>query len=201
MAHKINHIKKAQKNILEQYKDKPNFKNFLEVFADRWNQFEEMYAKFENRFNIDYASNKMLDYIGEIVGVTRADAVEFNSLEDFFFRIFIRQKIGVNSSQITLQEVYDLWRLGIQKEYDVEVKEVFPAEVDFYTTAPLNPALKDKFKEMMEDILGAGISTGHIVIGNLNKTFAFRDSPENTNTYGFGDVNDDTIGGYLSEIL
>lgn len=201
MAHKIEHTQKAKDRILYQYKDKPNFSTLIEIFADRWNQFEDMYAKFQNKFNIDYASDKLLDYIAEIVGVSRDDAVDFNGLEDFFFRIFVRQKIGINSSKITFKDVYDLWRLGIQEEYNVEISEVYPAQVDFYTDAPLNPALKDKFLEMMNDVVGVGISVGNIVIGEANRPFAFKSEPENTDNFGFGDVNDETVGGYLSGIL
>lgn len=202
MIEKENQISRGLSRILEQYKNSPNINKLIEIYGKRMNQFENSSTQSQNKLNIDFATNGLLDEIGDIVGIKRQEVVENNGLNDFYYRIYIRQKIGINSSQITFEDVYNLWRLGIQEDYEVEIKEVYPASVEFYTNAPLNESisLKKKFKEMMEDVIGIGISVGQIVIGDIDRPFAFKDSPTDPNTFGFGDVNDPEPGGYLSNV-
>lgn len=199
MIEEINHIEEAKERIIYQYKNSKNLKSVIQIIAERWNQFENQDSNFRNKLNIDYASGELLDLIGSIIGLKRGEVA--NGEDDYIYRIMLKAEIGIKSSQTTFEDIFSIWRILVLRDWNVEIREVYPAEIDFYTNAKLNENLKNEFREILESIIGVGISVGAIVIGPLEKPFALKGTPEDPTTFGLSDLNDPDTGGYLSTLL
>lgn len=145
---------------------------------------------------VDNNVGKSLDRIGEIVGQPR------NGLGDDDYRIHLKGKIFLNSSNGTVDDIYKVWN-ALSLATVTEVIEVFPAGVQLVSNTSPNPKHVPIIKEYIDQTLGAGIGLVGIVVYDPTDAFQFSNSDTSIidPIHGFGDVSDPLIGGKLAGLL
>jgi len=148
------------------------------------------------RYNIDEMSGPALDDIGIIVGQLR------NGTSDEVYRIHLKGKIAVNTSQGTLDDVYRVWTAFTGTD-NVEVVETFPAGINIVTDVSPNQEYIPIIKDYVDRSLLVGVSLGDIILYDPTEAFTFSDSivPGSSALLGFGDTGDVNTGGKLAGIL
>lgn len=105
---------------LEQFRDKQRFSDLLSVFAAQIQGLENALFQILDETDIDSAVGAQLDGIGEIVGEERAGR------EDDAYRIAVRTRIALNTSQGTVEDLLAL-ALAISGGTQARLAEYFPA--------------------------------------------------------------------------
>jgi hypothetical protein len=187
------HIEDAKNRLIFQYKGKPKREGLIEaLFGQRSQDFENAAQQLFSRLNIDDSVGVQLDGIGTIIGQDR------NALADAVYRLFIKGKIGQNTSEGEIEKVLDVWRL-ISSANTIRLVEVFPAEIWLYYDVPLDPELVDPAFELIQNVVGAGIAVKFLIAYDPEEAFAFAGGVD-LNVAGFGDDGDPLVGGKLSTI-
>ncbi|MCD8201899.1 MAG: DUF2612 domain-containing protein [Clostridia bacterium] len=118
-------IKPTMYDMIQQFK-KGNLNNILADETDR--QLEELrYAVYTiSAFvNLDVAEEKILDAIGDILCLSRADAAklitaeEYTLLEDEEYRMYLKYQSAANVAQGTYQDIVDEIKLILGDDYSV----------------------------------------------------------------------------------
>jgi len=148
------------------------------------------------RYSIDQVAGPALDDIGIIVDQPR------NSADDVTYRIQLKGKIAVNSSQGTLDDVYRVW-YAFTGATDMEVMETFPAGIDIATDTSPETKYIPIIKDYMDRSLLAGVRLGSIILYDPTNAFTFASSinTETSTLLGLGDSSDVNTGGKLAGIL
>jgi hypothetical protein len=187
------HIEDAKNRLIYQYKGKAKLEGLIEsLFGQQSQDFEDAAQQLFTRLSIDDSEGVQLDGIGAIIGQDR------NALTDALYRLFIRGKIGQNTSEGEIEKVLDVWRL-ISNADNIRLVEVFPAEIWLYYDVPLDPELVDDAFELIQNVVGAGIAVKFLISYDPDEAFAFAGGID-TNVAGFGDDGDPLVGGKLSTI-
>lgn len=189
------HAQQALNRLIEQYKKKPRIENLvIDLIGDPVQDLEDAFFTLYQRLDINFQVNGQLDLIGTIVGESR------NGLSDAEYRVALKGRIAVNNSKGTIEDVIQLWKL-FSNATQVQVQELFPAEIRIFTDAIVGIGLNDLAISFVKEIIGAGIKYGGTVIGSSSNAFSFASTPDNPNTGGFGDSFDSSVGGLFSTLL
>lgn len=99
------------KDVPEQFKNQMNIKVLLDALAKQLDDIATFYRDLITARTIANAEGKQLDYIGDIVDLTRAEATAISTLDsimdDDMYRRYLLYKISLNTSTCTLQDIYD----------------------------------------------------------------------------------------------
>lgn len=99
------------KDVPEQFKRQPNIKVLLDALAAQLDELATFYRDLLTARTIANAEGKQLDYIGDIVCLTRAEASAISAssgiMDDDLYRRYLLYKISLNTSSCTLQDIYD----------------------------------------------------------------------------------------------
>jgi len=106
-------LRKLQDDLIEQFRGQPNIAIFNKAVA---RQFNELYAFFYQLYVLqwlDQAEGAQLDGIGNIVDLSRTDALIWANMarlnvpmDDALYRLYLMFKIFLNTSEGTYREVY-----------------------------------------------------------------------------------------------
>lgn len=189
------HEEDAKNRLIEQYKKKPRIEGLVSALgAKQYQDIEDGICGLFDRLNIDLSEGVQLDGIGQIVGQKRMGA------SDDVYRLFLKTKVSANNSKSSIEDVISAWTILTGSE-NIEVKEIFPATVqissDFNIPSPFDALIKD----LLQDILGAGVRLEGILVFDPENAFAFAETPDNPNTGGFGDLNDPNVGGEFARFV
>ncbi|MDR1558708.1 MAG: DUF2612 domain-containing protein, partial [Clostridiales bacterium] len=139
-------LEKLKRDLLEQFKGKPNIEILQKALA---RQLEEIY-KFFNELNtlrwLQTAEGVQLDGIGDIVAMSRVEAMavsnligQFVPMEDAVYRIYLAYKIHLNTNQTTYKDVYRAIKMFWDKSYLYYSEDLdWPATI-FFDTPILSP--------------------------------------------------------------
>ena len=164
------------------------------------NQIDEIYIekdKVKENRDVDQAFGETLDKIGE--GVQQ----ERGALDDPTYRLLIKSKVACNRSTGDINTFFEV----IETMLDVEKKDILLEEnpgdepVSLYFEIPLVAVgqyniTREHFVTILNRITAAGVRP----YTRLNGTFEFGDvnnGPEIDNDAGFGDLNDESTGGFF----
>jgi hypothetical protein len=186
------HIKDALSRLLFQYKNAINFQNLITATeGEQIQDLEDSIFSLIGRLDIDNQSGIQLDNIGDIVGQDR------QGLTDEEYKIFLKAKAAVNVSEGDAERLISVWKLLMGANI-VELREVFPAEVDLYTDTSIgDPDLESLAFQLIQDVAAGGVKVGFAAVFPVD-AFGFFDSVD---TKGFSDTGDPTSGGKLSYII
>ena len=81
--------------LIKQYWEQPNAVAEIEAQAVTWEAIRDILLDFDAEFDLDTAIGAQLDIIGKIVGLRRADHIEFTDDEEY--RFFLRLQIARNN--------------------------------------------------------------------------------------------------------
>ncbi|MCK5610309.1 DUF2612 domain-containing protein [Candidatus Pacearchaeota archaeon] len=187
------HEEDGLNRLLYQYKGKTKLEDLIkDISTTQIQELENSSFQLFSRLSIDISEGVQLDNIGTIVGQPR------NALDDVTYRLFLRAKIGQNTSEGEIEKVLDIWRL-ISGADNIRLMEVYPAEIWLYYDTVLAEELVDMAFELMQNVVGAGIIVRFLISYDTDNAFAFAGG-DSIKISGFGDANDPLIGGKLSTI-
>ena len=144
------HEADALKRLLIQYKGQPNFENFFKCFTTQVQGLEDVIYSLLELLDIDLMIGAQLDLIGRIVGQPR------NDMTDTLYRIFLKARIGVNTSEgnfVCVNSVFRLLLAGVEGD----IWECFPAEVQLFVSGTISATIETYMTSIMQDMVGAGI--------------------------------------------
>lgn len=211
------HNANAIARLLYQYRDSTKLQSLITaLYGTQVQEIEDAVYGLTGRLDIDTASGIQLDGIGSIVGQSRL------GLDDFFYRIFLKARIGKNVSEGDIERILSVWKLFDPDATSINLQENFPAEVAIVSNAPILGAdylmtdggdyivtdggdyimcsltsYAGYIDSFMQDMVGAGIKFGYsVVVATDDSNFGFVGS----SGLGFGDTADPDVGGIFSYI-
>ena len=166
----VDWIKKLNDGLIEQFRGHPKIAVFNKAVA---RQFEELYAFFYQLYVLqwlDQAEGAQLDGIGNIVGLSRTDALIWSSMagqaapmDDGLFRLYLRFKIFLNTSNGTYSDIVRTLKMFWPHTplfYSEHVE--LPATMIF--TTPTMPGLIDiSVLQIVSRVKAAGVSLQFVV--------------------------------------
>ena len=177
---------------IEQYKTKPNLNALLKSLGtEQVQDIEDALCAFYDRLNIDLMVGAQLDGIGQIVGIVR------DGKNDEVYRIYIKVKIGANNSQSSIENIITVWKILNGNEL-VQITEIYPASLQIGSDFLIQPPFDSLIKELLEDVIAAGVRLEGILVFDPDNAFAFDEPINNLNTGGFGDLLVPGIGGLFA---
>lgn len=130
----------------EQFKEKKLILGLTRAFDKQLGELLGVFQQLQTDLSLDHAEGKQLDLIGDIVGLTRAEAgllcgdeIFFPILEDRRYRQYLKYKAYKNSNNCTyydlIQQLQTVW--GVD-EIQYEEDELYPATI-IVTASLLTP--------------------------------------------------------------
>lgn len=174
------------------------------AFGKHFEHLLSNYPMYTELTNIDVASGKALDEIGEKVNERRIGK------PDNLYRLFIKARIIANSSLGRVNELQDALELitGNKNNYIhlFEYNKAIAVYVDLDVTDPEHLSLAKYIKKFIKGAVEAGTMVTFVrPFEDLGPRFRFRDlneSPYVVDTeWSFGDLTDPAVGGKFNYIL
>lgn len=185
------HAIQAKNRLIQQYKGRERIELLIDcLFGEQIQEVEDALVGMDRRLNIDLMSGVQLDGIGEIVGQPRA------GMSDATYKLFLKGRIGKNTSEGTLEEVIQVWKL-ITSANEVQALENYPAEIQLFNDAAIDAGILDAAYNLINEVAMGGVlvhSVGYYLTGG----FGF--SGTSSAYLGFGSVYDADLGGKLASI-
>ena len=114
-------------------------------------------------FDIDQSIGDQLDVIGSIVGQDRLGK------SDDDYRIDIKIKIGINTSEGDIEKIITIWRL-LAPGAEVTIEEDFPAKIDLITDTFTGTSTQLAYiKEKLGEACAGGVGINQIMIADPTK--------------------------------
>lgn len=102
-----------EKDLPQQFKDKPRIAALINAFDEEISELNEVISSLTTERMLSKAVGKQLDMIGDIVNLSRTDAMSLSGIEatDEIYRTLLRYKIIENTNRCTISELYDACKL------------------------------------------------------------------------------------------
>lgn len=181
-----------------------NFSKLISIFSDELIVLENTNKQILLWREIDNAKGNALDLIGENVIQNRGVAT------DEVYRILLKSKIARNLSDGTINTIIQVISIAlstdpstikiVEKWNDVDEPEPAAIKLIELPLTKINEAGLDplNFIRIIQRTVAAGVKVGVI---ELSGTFEFGDTTNSIdNMKGFGDINHNSIGGYLGAV-
>ena len=195
MIHILDHLIRARKRVIEQFKELPIFDALLEALMIPVQELEDVFFNMTDQRSIFTGVGYQLDLWGQMLDKPR------NGLtDDDEYRVVLLAKVAQNISQGTAADVMRVYQLLMRAQY-VQYSEEDTVHAAFSLTAINSNPIGD-----IENIKKAVRSSkmGGVKINLLSSVpgapFSFADDPD-PNGRGFGDLDDPSVGGVMSEII
>ena len=134
---KTTHVAEALANLIAQFEDKPNIIKLISIYVAQLQELEDAFSDLLTETTIENAEGLHLDNIGQIVGEPRSGR------SDVQYRTAIRARIGLNTSEGTIEDVIDLATAVSGAPVAVQIQEIFPAGFLLNILDPIDPAQVD----------------------------------------------------------
>lgn len=107
-----------KKDLIEQFKDKPNIEALIEVFEEEIQEIFDFYMELKEDRGVNTAVGKQLDLVGDIVVLDRMEAgklagdpIPFDILDDETYRQYLIYKILKNTCDCTYPDIIKAFRM------------------------------------------------------------------------------------------
>lgn len=114
MSEQTNEILGIITDLLEQFKGKPNIEALCDVFDKQIKELTDAFDAIQYETSLDTAVGKQLDRIGDILGLTRAEAallcgesIQFEVLNDERYRKYLKYAAYRSSNGCTYYDLID----------------------------------------------------------------------------------------------
>ncbi|MFL0584728.1 hypothetical protein ACH0B6_19340 [Solibacillus silvestris] len=183
-----------------------NIAKLMHIFSDQLLQLQETTERVADWRDIDNAQGKALDDIGSNVNQPRGKAT------DEVYRILLKSKIARNLSDGSINTIINVIAVAlsvppsqiriVEKWHDELEPEPAALKLIEMPLQRINEAGLDpiNFVRIVQKTVAAGIKVDAI---ELAGTFEFGDANVSSNfdvSKGFGDINDESIGGYFGAV-
>ena len=184
----MNSIKSILTDLIEQFKGKANIEGISEAIDRQLQEIVETYNQIQYETALDTANGTQLDKIGEIVGLTRAEAallcgktIYLEVLDDEPYRKYLKYQSFKNSNDCTYYDLIKtmkmVWNVD---EIDYKEDEDFPATiflssptmqsgkpVDLSDIPPIHPAgVGVTFLFLVKTLIEVHSEISYILYGN-----------------------------------
>ncbi len=186
------HEDDALARMLMQYQESDRLRSLVSALVAQIQQVEDALNDVLDTRAVATATGTNLDELGAIVDFARPPGAT-----DAIYRILILGKIGLNVSQGETERVIDVYRLLTQAT-EVRIEEYPVAALSLYSNGSLDPELVTIVAGFLEAVVAAGVSVEHFGLYDADEPFVFAG---NASGLGFGDLDDLSVGGKLSQLL
>lgn len=193
----FNYAERLVADLIEQFRGKPNIEVLNKALARQLQEVYEFYLQLMTVLDIDESSGQQLDNIGDIVQLTRKEALALAADyqtgytdEDALYRAFLYYKIFVNTAECTysdiMRSIYMLWdgRLTYAEKPDEPATIILNFErfsgnnVARLLTIPIIKPAGVKIKFRSFGLLKAAIYVGGSMLQYRKITFIQQAAPE-----------------------
>lgn len=183
-----------------------NIAKLMHIFSDQLLQLQETTERVGDWRDIDQAQGKTLDDIGSNINQPRGKAT------DEVYRILLKSKIARNLSDGSINTIINVIAVAlsvppaqiriVEKWHDELEPEPATLKVIEMPLQRINESGLDpvNFVRIVQKTVAAGVKVQAI---ELTGTFEFGDAFVSSNfdaNKGFGDINDENIGGYFGAV-
>lgn len=151
----------------------------INVYTAQIQELEGLLSDLDIRIDLDNAEGVYLDAIGDIVQQSRT------SLDDAIYRIFIKGKIIVNTSNGTPEQLISASKL-LTGSAEIFLLEYFPAAVSVMGTTPIIAGLEQIMHDMLKKAVPVGVLFDYIGTYEEDNAFSFDGDPDGK---GFGELH------------
>lgn len=226
----VDRIKQANDLLIQQYKESPNLVAFIGAHTAQLQHVDDTNYRLLNERSLDTAIGKQLDIIGKIVVLDRPftdpdpeevftffnddeigggytdvqnsvqggywiglDPIDNQKYSDSLYRFILRSKIIFNNTKATLGEMYDY------AQFVFGVEAVILENVGVIDVNIARPIGRQE-RQILEATfpLAAGVRLGSLSFSIEEGAFGFTGNSLNG---GFGDLDDETVGGVFSSLV
>lgn len=174
-----NHLEQILKNLLEQYKEKPNLINFIEIFANQVQELEDAIEPLCEVLDITLSEGQQLDEIGDLVVQDRLGNT------DPKYRILLRTKIGINTSKGEGPKVIEIVKVLTESDY-VHLINLGGGAIDLEITTLYTDQTEINFIfENIQKLVAAGVRVDDLRCVSSDCAFSFADGPFDPPSKGF----------------
>ena len=142
----LRYLSELRDDMVEQFRGQLNIDIVLQALSKQLGDVYDFFQSLLVLRTLQNAEGKQLDGIGDIVGMTRTDALIISNLanqitpmDDSIYRIYLTWKIGVNTSNSTYSDVYNALKMFWRDSplfYSEDPN--YPATI-FFNTPTLSP--------------------------------------------------------------
>lgn len=147
------HADRAKARLIQQSRDKTRIRQLLDALNEQSQDYEDDIFPLFQLLDIDAMEGAQLDGIGEIVGLTR------DGRSDVEYRTALRQKIGINTSSGTPDEIISVFAIATGSTLvSIQYFEDHPAKFGIYGDAASYPAdIASVIQSVSPAAVGVGI--------------------------------------------
>jgi hypothetical protein len=185
------HLIDAEARLLEQYKGQPNLKAFLDALVTPIQTLEDAFNNLNLSRALLTAEGVQLDRLGDIVGIKRL------GLSDAVFRSRIKIRVIQNLSQGEPDRLIQVYESLLNASL-VVYQEHYPAGAALMGNAEIPSGQETLIYQNVQNIAPVGVRVDYIETFPSVAPFAFAGGL--TQSGGFGDLNDPTVGGGFGQI-
>lgn len=193
VTHYTDVVERTQNLLIEQFEDKPNINKLVAIFAENFQELEEVIDSLKSVRDLNTATADRLDILGDIVGVSRG------TMDDDDYREAIRLQIFVNQSCGEPETIIRALR-AFARTTAIHYKEVHPGKILLEFRSIFTPPAR--LREMLQRVALAGVKIMLSWSNDSDMDFGFDGEggyPPDTNTLGFGETGYPLEGGRLIE--
>ena len=166
----VDYLQKLRDDLIEQFKGKQNIDVYQKAMA---RQFEELYAFFYQLFImrwLDKAEGVQLDGIGNIVDLSRLDAMVWAKIagqvvpmDDALYRQFLQFKIFLNTSEGTYADIVRTLRMFWPYTPIYYSEEIDKPATMFFTTPTMPMDADLRVLQLVTRVKAAGVALHFVV--------------------------------------
>jgi hypothetical protein len=158
-------LDKLRRDLLEQFKGKPNIEVFQRALARQLSDLYEFFSELNTLRWLQTAEGIQLDGIGDIVVMSRTDALVVARLvgknvpmDDVTYRLYLAFKIHLNTSNCTHRDVYRALKMFWDKTPLYYSEKIEHPATMFISTPTLNPDIDVSPLFLAPKVKAAGVA-------------------------------------------
>ena len=159
------YLDKLYDDLIEQFRDKPNIQMFQKALARQLNELHAFFIELNTLRWLKTAEGVQLDGIGDIVVMSRADAVRISTLaghnipmDDENYRLYLAWKIHLNTSESTYRDVYNSLKMFWDESPLMYYEDIAHPATIFFKTPPLPPEANAHALFLAPKVKAAGVA-------------------------------------------
>ena len=170
-----NYFKKLYDDLLEQFKDKPNLEVFQKAMARQLNEVYAFFYALQTMRRLQDAEGVQLDGIGNIVDLTRTDALIWSNtagqtvpMDDNLYRMYLWFKIFLNTSEGTYADIVRVLKMFWPYTPVYYSEEIEKPATMFFTTPRLPIGADLRMLQIVTRVKAAGVAL-HFIVPTLEE--------------------------------
>jgi Protein of unknown function (DUF2612). len=155
MTDEIIHLDEMRERLPSHMRSGTQFDKLLQIFAERYQDIEDVFQDLLTNRAIDTAEGKQLDGLGQIIDLAREPGQS-----DVSYRLAIKSQFIVLSKSGSVEEVIDAY-LKVTESATLEYTEIYPATFQLAalpTVDVTDPDIAEYINTTMQNIKPAGVN-------------------------------------------